>query len=73
MTAVHTDDPALVSGCRDCPELAAEDPGDENESRGREITAQGGVAPRRPARPARTAGSPDGEGGQRGYSNAPVV
>ena len=79
MTEVYADDPALVSGCRDCLELVAEDPGDDNEYRGRclhcrrEITAQGGVAPRRPARPARTAGSPDGEGGQREYSNAPVV
>ena len=60
VTAVYTDDPALVSGCRDCLELVAEDPGDDNEYMGhclhcrREITAQGrgGVAPRRPARPA---------------------
>ena len=54
MTAVYTDDPALVAGCRDCLELAAEDPGDDNEYMGhclhcREgITAQGGVAPDRP-------------------------
>ena len=56
VTAVYTDDPALVSGCRECLELAAEDPGDDNEYRGRclhcreEITAQGGVEWRRVAR-----------------------
>ena len=49
VTAVYTDDPAAVSGCRECLELVAEDPGDDNEYRGhclhcrREITAQGGV------------------------------
>ena len=31
MTAVHNDDPALVSGCGDCLELAAEDLDDHNE------------------------------------------
>ena len=55
VTAVYTDDPALVSGCRDCLELVAEDPGDDNEYMGhclhcrREITAQGGVEWRRVA------------------------
>ena len=34
VTAVYTDDPALVSGCRDCLELVAEDPGDDNEYMG---------------------------------------
>ena len=56
MTAVYTDDPALVSGCPDCMELMTEDPGDDNEYRGhclhcrREITAQGGVEWRRTVR-----------------------
>ena len=56
MTAVYTDDPALVAGCRDCLELVAEDLDDENDYRGhclhcrREITAQGGVEWRRVAR-----------------------
>ena len=55
VTAVYTDSPALVSGCRDCLELVAEDPGDDNEYMGhclhcrREITAQGGVEWRRVA------------------------
>ena len=31
MTAVHTADPALVSGCDDCLELAAEGLDDHNE------------------------------------------
>ena len=34
VTAVYTDDPAAVSGCRECLELVAEDPGDDNEYRG---------------------------------------
>ena len=56
VTAVYTDDPALVSGCRECLELVAEDQGDDNEYRGRclhcrqEITAQGGVEWRRTVR-----------------------
>ena len=45
MTAVYTDDPALVSGCADCLELVGEDLYDDNEYRGyclhcrQEITA----------------------------------
>ena len=31
MTAVYTDDPALVAGCPDCLELAAEDLDEDNE------------------------------------------
>ena len=56
MTAAYTDDPALVAGCADCLELAAEDPGDDNEYMGhclhcrQEITAQGGVEWRRTVR-----------------------
>ena len=56
MTAVYTDDPALVSGCADCLELVDEDLDDDNEYRGRclhcrqEITAQGGVEWRRTVR-----------------------
>ena len=56
VTAVYTDDPALVSGCRECLELMAEDPGDDNEYMGHclhcreEITAQGGVEWRRTVR-----------------------
>ena len=56
MTAVYTDDRALVSGCRECLELVAEDPGDDNEYMGhclhcrREITAQGGMEWRRVVR-----------------------
>ena len=29
VTAVYTDDPALVAGCRECLELMTEDPGDD--------------------------------------------
>ena len=56
MTAVYTEDPAAVSGCRECLELVAEDPGDDNEYRGhclhcrQEITAPGGVEWRRTVR-----------------------
>ena len=56
MTAVYTDDPALVSGCRECLELMTEDLDDDNEYMGhclhcrREITAQGGVECRRTVR-----------------------
>ena len=56
MTAVYTDDRALVSGCRECLELVAEEPGDDNEYMGhclhcrREITAQGGMEWRRVVR-----------------------
>ena len=56
MTAVYTDDPALVSGCPDCLELGTEDLQDRNDYRGRclhcrqEITAQGGVEWRRTVR-----------------------
>ena len=56
MTAVYTDDPALVAGCADCLELVAEYLDDDNEYRGRclycrqEITAQGGVEWRRMVR-----------------------
>ena len=61
MTAVYTDDPALVAGCRECLELVAEDLADEdlddeNDYRGhclhcrQEITAQGGVEWRRTVR-----------------------
>ena len=48
-TAVHTDDPALVSGCGDCLELAAEDLVEDNEHWAnclhcqQEISAQSGV------------------------------
>ena len=31
MTAAYTDDPALVAGCADCLELAAEDLEEDNE------------------------------------------
>ena len=34
VTAVYTDDPALVSGCRECLELVAEDQGGDNEYMG---------------------------------------
>ena len=34
MTAVYTDDPALVAGCADCLELVAEDLQDQNDYRG---------------------------------------
>ena len=56
VTAVYTDDPALVSGCRECLELMAEGLDDDNEYMGhclhcrREITAQGGVEWRRVVR-----------------------
>ena len=56
MTAVYTDDPAAVSGCRECLELVAEDLCDDNEYRGhclhcrQEITAPGGVEWRRTVR-----------------------
>ncbi len=56
MTAVYTDDPALVSGCRDCLELVAEELDDENDYRGhclhcrREITATDSVEWRRVVR-----------------------
>ena len=56
VTAVYTDDPALVSGYRERLELVAEDPGDDNEYMGHcrhcreEITAQGGVEWRRTVR-----------------------
>ena len=61
VTAVYTDDPALVAGCRECLELVAEDLADEdladeNDYRGhclhcrQEITAQGGVEWRRTVR-----------------------
>ena len=49
VTAVYTNDSALVSGCGDCLELVAEDLDDDNEYMGhclhcrQEITAQGGV------------------------------
>ena len=55
-TAVHTDDPALVSGCGDCLELAADDLDDHNEHWANclhcreEISAQSGVEWRRVAR-----------------------
>ena len=56
MTAVYTDDPALVSGCIDCLALVDEDLDDDNEYRGRclhcrqEIAARGGVEWRRTVR-----------------------
>ena len=49
MAAVYTDASALVSGCRECLELAAENLDGDNEYMGhclhcrQEITAQGGV------------------------------
>ena len=49
IAAVYTDDPALVAGCLDCLELAAEDLVEDNEHWAnclhcqQEITAQGGV------------------------------
>ena len=53
MTVAYTDDPALVVGCADCLELAAEDLDEDNEHWAnclhcqQEISAQGGggVAP----------------------------
>ena len=56
MTAVYTDEPALVSGCRDCLELVAEDLADTNNCRGhclhcrQEITVLGGLEWRRTVR-----------------------
>ena len=53
MTAVFTDDPALVAGCVDCLELAAEDLVQDNEHWAnclhcrQEISAQSGVEWRR--------------------------
>ena len=53
MTAVYTDDPALVPGCRDCLELATEDLDEDNEHWAnclhcqQEITARNGVEWRR--------------------------
>ena len=49
ITAVYTDDPALVSGCPDCLELAAEDLVEDNEHWAncvycqQEISARNGV------------------------------
>ena len=37
MPAVYTDEPALVSGCRECLELAAENLDDDNEYRGHRV------------------------------------
>ena len=65
-SAVYTDDPAKAAGCEGCLELAQEDLGRCQ----RENIAQGGGSS---GSPARTAGKPDGEGGQREYSNAPLV
>ncbi len=51
--AVTTDDPAFVSGCRDCLELVAEEEEDQDEHGGhclhcrQEIRATGGVEWRR--------------------------
>ena len=56
MTAVYTDDPALVAGCADCLELVAEYLGDDNEHWAhclhcqQEISAQNGVEWRRMVR-----------------------
>ena len=56
MTADYTDDPALVSGCADCLELAAEDLDEDNEHWAnclhcqQEISARNGVEWRRVAR-----------------------
>ena len=56
ITAMYTDDPAMVAGCADCLELVEEDLQDHNDYRGRclhcrqEISAQGGLAWRRPVR-----------------------
>ena len=49
MTAAYTDDPALVAGCADCLELAAEDLEEDNEHWAnclhcqQEISARNGV------------------------------
>ena len=56
MTAAYTDDPALVAGCADCLELAAEDLEEDNEHWAnclhcqQEISARNGVEWRRVAR-----------------------
>ena len=56
MTAAYTDDPALVAGCADCLELAAEDLEEDNEHWAnclhcqQEISARNGVEWRRIAR-----------------------
>ena len=56
MIAVYTDDPALVSGCPDCLELAAEDLEEDNEHWAnclhcqQEISARNGVEWRRVVR-----------------------
>ena len=56
MTAVYTDDPALVAGCPDCLELAAEDLDEDNEHWAnclhcqKEISARNGVEWRRVVR-----------------------
>ena len=56
MTAVYTDDPALVAGCPDCLELAAEDLVEDNEHWAnclhcqQEISARNGVEWRRVVR-----------------------
>ena len=57
MTAVYTDEPQQVQGCKGCLELVAQDLENCNDYRGhclhcwREITAQGGVEWRRVVRP----------------------
>ena len=54
MTAVYTDEPQQVQGCKGCLELVAQDLENCNDYRGhclhcrQEITAQGGVAPDSP-------------------------
>ena len=56
MTAAYTDDPALVAGCADCLELAAEDLEEDNEHWAnclhcqQEISARNGIEWRRIAR-----------------------
>ena len=55
MTAVYTDNPALVAGCPDCLELAAENLGqralgEDNEHCQQEISARNGVEWRRVVR-----------------------
>ena len=56
MAAVYTDDPALVAGCPDCLELAAEDLVEDNEHWAhclhcqQEISARNGVEWRRVVR-----------------------
>ena len=70
MTAVYTDEPAAVSGCRECLELVAKNLDDDNEYMGhclhcrREITPRAGWSGGASSvRPPRTAGS---QGGRRG-------